>query len=97
MKNQNENINRIQNTNEIEVTIKTFYKEQIIKLDIGLLTDKFGEWEKIVQALAYIYDGEHQAYMKMYEEYRKGNLYNYMLENNHEPFIKVEPYTKENN
>ena len=49
-------MNRLQNTNEIEVTIKTFYKEQIIKLDIGLLTDKFGEWEKIVQALAYIYD-----------------------------------------
>ena len=58
-------MNRLQNTNEIEVTIKTFYKEQIIKLDIGLLTDKFGEWEKIVQALAYIYDGEHKwKYMK---------------------------------
>ena len=25
----------IKNTNEVEVTIKTFYKEQIIKLDIG--------------------------------------------------------------
>tara|TARA_R100001230_G_C5686444_1_gene195993 strand:+ start:1296 stop:1568 length:273 start_codon:yes stop_codon:yes gene_type:complete len=90
-------MNRLQNTNEIEVTIKTFYKEQIIKLDIGLLTDKFGEWEKIVHALAYIYDGEHQAYMKMYEEYKKGNLYNYMLENNHEPFIKVEQYKRGEN
>tara|TARA_R100001015_G_C4441235_1_gene34749 strand:- start:95 stop:367 length:273 start_codon:yes stop_codon:yes gene_type:complete len=85
----------IKNTNEVEVTIKTFYKEQIIKLDIGLLTDKFGEWEKIVQALAYIYDGEHQAYMKMHEAFKNGNMVEYMLENNHEPFIKVEPMTKE--
>ena len=28
-------MNRLQNTNEIEVTIKTFYKEQIIKLENG--------------------------------------------------------------
>ena len=87
----------IKNTNEVEVTIKTFYKEQIIKLDIGLLTDKFAEWEKIVHALAYIYDGEHQAYMKMHEGFKNGNMVEYMLENNHEPYIKVEPYTKENN
>ena len=40
-------MNIIKNTNEIEVTIKTFYKEQIIKLDIGLLTDKFAEWLNI--------------------------------------------------
>jgi hypothetical protein len=90
-------MNRLQNTNEIEVTIKTFYKEQIIKLDIGLLTDKFGEWEKIVQALAYIYDGEHQAYMKMYEAFKNGNMFEYMMENNHEPYIKVEEYKRGEN
>ena len=90
-------MNRLQNTNEIEVTIKTFYKEQIIKLDIGLLTDKFGEWEKIVQALAYIYDGEHQAYMKIYEAYKNGNMFEYMMENNHEPYIKVEQYKRGEN
>ena len=90
-------MNRLQNTNEIEVTIKTFYKEQIIKLDIGLLTDKFGEWEKIVQALAYIYDGEHKAYMKIYEAFKNGNMFEYMLENKHEPYIKVEEYKRGEN
>jgi hypothetical protein len=87
----------IKNTNEIEVTIKTFYKEQTIKLDIGLLTDKFAEWEKIVHALAYIYDGEHQAYMKMHEAFKNGNMVEYMLENNHEPYIKVEEYKRGEN
>ena len=90
-------MNIIKNTNEIEVTIKTFYKEQIIKLDIGLLTDKFAEWEKIVHALAYIYDGEPEAYMKMHEAFKNGNMVEYMLENNHEPFIKVEPMKTEDN
>jgi len=55
-------MDRIKNTNEIEVRIRTFYKEQIIKLDID--NDKFKESEKILDELLYIYNGEFKQWVE---------------------------------
>ena len=35
--------------------------------------------------------------MKMYEAFKNGNMFEYMMENNHEPYIKVEEYKRGEN
>ena len=59
-------MDRIKNTNEIEVRIRTFYKEQIIKLDID--NDKFKESEKILDELLYIYNGEFKQWVERHKK-----------------------------